>query len=267
MPDNNVTVSADGQRAPGERRLGERPRIFPDRAPRSGRIEPDHDLPSSASPPLSAEPHPPETIPGSIALSVHGDLTEVESEWREFQRTADCLVFQTFDWIAKLQRHIGAPKGTVPAVVLGRDGNGALLFILQLAIETHGPFRRLTTTGPGRATTTRRCWLSGSRRSNAQRIANRARSSTPGPMCASVLTDRLRKMPMAGQKSFVDRRRAHPSGACVGEPGRDWEAYYAAKDVATHKKERRQLKLAGHGATSFLCYQRKRADIGAPSTP
>src|SRR5262245_42651638 len=73
-----------------------------------------------------------------IDLHVHSDLAAVEPAWRAFEQQADCTVFQVFDWLAAWQRQIGARRGTTPAIVLGRDVGGELLFILQLAIETRG---------------------------------------------------------------------------------------------------------------------------------
>src|SRR5215471_5556204 len=69
-----------------------------------------------------------------IALCLYGDLADIETEWKAFERHADCTVFQTFDWLAKWQRQVGARSGTIPAVVFGRDRYGALLFVLPLAI-------------------------------------------------------------------------------------------------------------------------------------
>src|SRR5262245_44050797 len=85
----------------------------------------------SVSPPLAAT-HPHGLEP-AIALELHGDLSEVEAEWKAFARSADCTAFQSFDWLANWQQHIGARRGTLPAIVLGRDDRGQLLFILQLA--------------------------------------------------------------------------------------------------------------------------------------
>ena len=70
-----------------------------------------------------------------IELQVFDDLNRVEQDWQAFEHSADFTVFQSFDWLAKWQQHIGARNGTVPAVVLGRDADGHLLFIFQLAIE------------------------------------------------------------------------------------------------------------------------------------
>src|SRR5207245_2413889 len=68
---------------------------------------------------------------------------EIELQWREFESRADCTVFQKFDWLEKWQRHIGARDEVRPAIVLGRNGEGCLLFILQFAIATCGHVRRL----------------------------------------------------------------------------------------------------------------------------
>ncbi len=121
----------------------------PQRPAGSAPASDEQQLPLSHSPPLSvACAQPADAISGSgVRLRVHGDLAEVEHEWKAFERQADRTVFQSFDWLAAWQRHIGARSGTVPAIVLGRDGDGLLLFILQLAVETHGPVRRLTWLG------------------------------------------------------------------------------------------------------------------------
>jgi CelD/BcsL family acetyltransferase involved in cellulose biosynthesis len=76
-----------------------------------------------------------------IQLSLHGDLAEVEAEWRAFEVQADCTAFQSFDWLSAWQRHIGAGEGRQPAIVIGRQ-NGQTLFILPLMLST-GALRRV----------------------------------------------------------------------------------------------------------------------------
>jgi CelD/BcsL family acetyltransferase involved in cellulose biosynthesis len=76
-----------------------------------------------------------------IQLSLHGDLAEVEAEWRAFEAQADCTAFQSFDWLSAWQRHIGAGEGRQPAIVIGRQ-NGQTLFILPLMLST-GALRRV----------------------------------------------------------------------------------------------------------------------------
>src|SRR6266545_2228627 len=103
------------------------------------------DLPTTISPPLAAIE--PSDASASVALELREDLASLQPEWTVFQRTAACTVFQTFEWLSKWQQHVGNLRGTRPAIVLGRDAHGVVLFILPLAIETHGPIRRLTWLG------------------------------------------------------------------------------------------------------------------------
>src|SRR5262249_48521086 len=83
-----------------------------------------------------------------LMLSVHSELAPIEREWRAFERTAALTAFQSFDWLARWQRHIGSRQGTRPVVVFGRTLEGDLLFILPLALERRYLVRRL-------------CWLGG----------------------------------------------------------------------------------------------------------
>ena len=78
----------------------------------------------------------PVAVPGALRLAVHESLAAIEQDWRAFEQIADGTVFQTFDWLSTWQRHIGSASGVMPAVVIGRDDRGHLLFLLPLAIET-----------------------------------------------------------------------------------------------------------------------------------
>src|SRR3569832_2139998 len=68
-----------------------------------------------------------------IALTVHEALAAAARDWRAFEQTADCTVFQTFEWLDTWQRHVGARADVRPAVLTGRTSDGDLLFILPLA--------------------------------------------------------------------------------------------------------------------------------------
>jgi CelD/BcsL family acetyltransferase involved in cellulose biosynthesis len=232
-----------------------------------GRVEPadaQRQLPLSASPPLSvALPRAAEPISGSgVSLRVYGDLDEVSAEWKAFEQQADRTVFQSFDWLATWQREIGARNGTIPAIVVGHDVDGQLLFILQLAVEAHGLMRRLT-------------WL-GSQLCdyNAPLLAEQFSDHVSAERFVLVWRDvvkllranpRLRfdlidlqKMPEmigAQRNPFLDLQVLdHPSGAYVANLGDDWDTFYAAKrSSATRKKERKQLRqLAEHGEVRFV---------------
>ena len=80
-------------------------------------------------------------------LSLTSNLEAIEHEWRYFEQRADCTPFQTFDWLNTWQHCIGAPAGVKPAIVVGRQNNGELLFILPFAIEQTRFFRRLVFLG------------------------------------------------------------------------------------------------------------------------
>jgi CelD/BcsL family acetyltransferase involved in cellulose biosynthesis len=81
---------------------------------------------------------------GDIRIAVHEDLSAIERDWRAFEAQADCTAFQSFDWLAAWQRHIGARNGVRPAIVVARDGAGAILFLLPLAVRSAGFARELT---------------------------------------------------------------------------------------------------------------------------
>src|SRR6476646_5592914 len=108
MPESNLMLSPSGERRADERMT------------RRDRRAPAAELPSMTSPPLAAS----EAV---IVLELNGDLAAVEREWKAFESVADCTAFQSFDWLAKWQQHIGARGGGVPAIVIGRDEDGRLL--------------------------------------------------------------------------------------------------------------------------------------------
>jgi CelD/BcsL family acetyltransferase involved in cellulose biosynthesis len=82
-----------------------------------------------------------------VRLFIGDDLSALEDEWRRFERDADCMVFQCFDWLAAWQQHIGTRTHTRPAIVVGRDADNRILFILPLATSAFGPLTRLTFLG------------------------------------------------------------------------------------------------------------------------
>jgi CelD/BcsL family acetyltransferase involved in cellulose biosynthesis len=80
-------------------------------------------------------------------LTVTSDLASIAATWRAFARSADGTAFQTFEWLEPWLRHVGSQSGVVPAVVLGRFGDGKVAFILPLAIEHRRLMRRLVFLG------------------------------------------------------------------------------------------------------------------------
>ena len=197
-----------------------------------------------------------------IELRAYDNVEEISTEWREFEDRADLTVFQSFGWLANWQRHIGSARGTVPAIVIGSEADGEILFILQLAIYTTGPVRRLRWLG------SQLCDYNApllaqdfSARTSAERFRLAWRDVIgllrSDPFFYFDVID-LAKMPewIGEQRNpFMDLRVCvHPSGAYLASLGQDWDTFYASKrSAATRKRERRQLRqLADHGEVRFV---------------
>lgn len=200
------------------------------------------------------------TVPG-IAIEVVRDLAALEAEWRAFEKGADGTVFQTFDWLATWQRHVGTLLGTRPAIVAGRDERGALAFIFALSIERKRGARCLTWLGsalcdyngpllaPDFATR-----VGGNFQALWRQILMVLR--TQPDLCYDYI-DLSKMLENAGgqHNPFFDLDgQPNPNGAYVATLGESWDAYYTAKRSGpTRKKERKQLKQLGeHGAVSFV---------------
>ena len=69
------------------------------------------------------------------AFEIAGDVAALEAEWRAFERIAVGHVFQTYDFVATWLATVGAARRIVPAVVLGRGRDGALLCVLPFGIS------------------------------------------------------------------------------------------------------------------------------------
>jgi CelD/BcsL family acetyltransferase involved in cellulose biosynthesis/predicted ATP-grasp superfamily ATP-dependent carboligase len=85
-------------------------------------------------------------VPAKLNFQIYGDLAAVESDWRRFEREADCTAFQTFDWLSSWHRHIGLRQRVHPAIIVGRYSNDEIAFIMPLCVVQERLARRL-------------CWL------------------------------------------------------------------------------------------------------------
>jgi CelD/BcsL family acetyltransferase involved in cellulose biosynthesis len=196
-----------------------------------------------------------------LMLSVHSELEAIGREWRAFERTAAATAFQSFDWLAKWQRHIGSRQGTRPAVVLGRNTAGDLLFTLPLALERRRLARQLG-------------WLGGDLCDyHAPLLGERFRAHLGAEGFAPLWHDilallrtsprfrfdliDLQQMPetVGGEVNpFVDLSvTLHPSGAHIARLAGDWETFYASKRSSANRKvERKKLKqMAERGEIGF----------------
>jgi CelD/BcsL family acetyltransferase involved in cellulose biosynthesis len=212
---------------------------------------------ADVAPPLS-----PAAAADDIRLAVYEDLSAVEREWRAFEAHADGTVFQSFDWIACWQRHIGIRNGVQPAIVVGRDSAGALLFLLPLSVRPVGFARELT-------------WLGSELCDyNAPLLAaafagriGRARFLSLWSSITQGLQNnpRLRydfvgltKMPgmVGGQPNpmLALGVTVNPSGAYLTHLAGDWEIFYAAKrSSATLRRDRTKRKrLSEYGEVRLV---------------
>lgn len=208
---------------------------------------------------------------GGLALTLYTDLNAVADIWRAFQQSADLTPFQTFAWLAVWQRHLGAPRGVRPAIVVGHGRDGACCFILPLAVERAGAVRCLTFLGSELADY------------NAPLLAaNFAAAVEPGQFAALwqavmdlIDADRalhfdlveLAKMPeLVGAQAnpMLELPVAlNASGAHRTALGDSWEAYYGKRSSATRRRDRTKLnRLSACGEIAFIEPERA-ADIEA----
>ncbi|HEY5082556.1 MAG TPA: GNAT family N-acetyltransferase [Bauldia sp.] len=207
----------------------------------------------------------------AIELRVTSDLGAIEETWRAFEGEAEGTVFQTFDWLSKWQRHIGALAGAVPAIVTGRDADGSMLFLLPLAVERQRLARRLTWLGEDL------CDYNGPllRRGFGERFGAAGFPALWREILGLLRSDlrfgfdyvdlpKMLEMVGSQPNPFISlETHSNPSGAYVANLGTDWETFYAAhRSGPTRKKERKQLKqLAEHGAVRFVEVQEPTAVV------
>jgi CelD/BcsL family acetyltransferase involved in cellulose biosynthesis len=199
---------------------------------------------------------------GDIRIAVHEDLSAIERDWRAFEAQADCTAFQSFDWLAAWQRHIGARNGVRPAIVVARDGAGAILFLLPLAVRSAGFARELTWLGSELCDYNAPLLAASfSTRIDAKRFMalweNIARCLQDNPRLRYDFID-LEKMPetVGAQQNPIRHLGGTmtPSGAYLTHLTGDWETFYTAKrSSATRRRDRsKRNRLAEYGEVKFV---------------
>ena len=196
-----------------------------------------------------------------IRLSLHEDLGAVAEEWRMFEKRADYTPFQTFEWLAAWQRHIGVLQGVRPAIIFARRRDGVLLFVLPLAVGGRGLVRRLTWLGADLADYNAPLLSPDfSRTLEASQFAPLWREAIAligkTPRLRFDLVD-LRKMPetIDGQRNpFLDLVVApNPSGAHKVALDPSWDNFYGKRSSATRRRDRTKLnRLAAIGEVCFV---------------
>ena len=219
---------------------------------------------SDTAPPAetgAAARHSPATAEWPPRIAVHDSLAAVEATWRTLEAQSDCTAFQTYDWVAAWQTHVGTRTGTVPAIVVGAADDGRPLFLFALGIESRRGARQLT-------------WL-------ATDVCDYNAPILARDFAATLDADRFRALWKAVltclaadprfRFDYIDLQRMpekigamrdpflalgpdlHPSGAHACTLTGDWETFYAAKrSSSTRKTARKQFKqIQKHGPVSF----------------
>jgi CelD/BcsL family acetyltransferase involved in cellulose biosynthesis len=197
-----------------------------------------------------------------VKLSIHGDLSAIEHDWRAFEKRAACTAFQTFDWMACWYRNVGVRKDVKPAIVAARDEAGQLLFILPLAVDTGGMVRRLTWFATDLCDYNAPLLVTGfSQRIESSRFLELWRDilgrlqSHPDFRYDLVHFEKMPAMvgteanPMLGLPMALN-----PSNAYLTHLSGDWEGFYTAKrSSATRRRDRTKRKrLAESGEVRFV---------------
>jgi CelD/BcsL family acetyltransferase involved in cellulose biosynthesis len=203
------------------------------------------------------------------ALALYDSLGAIEPEWRQFEQAADCTPFQTFDWLAAWCRHVGHRTNIAPAIVVGRDADGELLFLLPLAVE-RGVARRLTWLGSdlcdynapllGKRFSDRMQTVGFPTVWRAVRALLQSRPSHRHDLVA------LTKMPAtigAQANPFMTLSvTLNPSNAYATDLHESWEEYYRTKrSSATRRRDRTKLKRLGEFGEIRFVTPETRGDI------
>ena len=201
-------------------------------------------------------------LPTQVRLSIYRELSVIEHDWRRFQEVADCTVFQTFDWLATWQKHIGLRRGVKPVIVVGRFADGGIAFLLPFCLDRHRGQRRLR-------------WLGQDLCDYNAPLLAREFSDRVEPdrfltiwqvLQAQMQSDPLlrhdwidfAKMPQqvgAQVNPFIHLAvTLNASGVHLAQLGDDWEKFYIAKrSSATRRRDRtKRAHLAKHGEVRFL---------------
>ena len=200
--------------------------------------------------------------PAKLNFHIYGDLTAIESDWRRFERNADCTAFQTFDWLSAWHRNIGLRQGVHLAIIVGRYSDDEIAFIMPFCVEPERLARRL-------------CWL-GQKLSDyngpllapdfSQRVPRESFLALWRELKAQMQCDPLlrydwiefEKMPEtigAQINPFTFLRVAlNASGAHLTHLADDWEKFYTAKrSSATRRRDRAKRRhMSEFGEVHFV---------------
>ena len=197
-------------------------------------------------------------------LSIHivTEFAAVETEWRRFERTADCTAFQTFDWLAAWQRHVGERCGARPVIIVGRFAEGDIALIAPLCLMRRYSAQQL-------------CWLGQdlcdynapllaadfSQRATREDFLTAWYELQVHMQCEPLLRHdciELEKMPerIGAQPNPFMHLAVTPNrnSAHLAHLGTDWEKFYRARrSSATRRRDRSKLRhMSQFGDVRFV---------------
>ncbi len=203
----------------------------------------------------------------TVLLSVHTDFASVEAIWRQFEASADCFAFQTFDFLETWYEEIGYRANIDLQIVVVWGLDAVPIMILPLGIEKNRTARTLTWLGNGVAD------YNGPLLSSS--FSERISAGQFPPIWAQILAslpahdliELLRQPAVIGRQSnpFMELpTQLNASGAHMTQLGDDFDAFYEAKrnsKARSHLRNRRK-KLEALGDTSFV-YPQSEGEIAA----
>jgi D-aspartate ligase len=201
-------------------------------------------------------------VPPRLSVQIFSDLGAIEAQWRQFERNADCTAFQTFDWLATWQKHVGERRNARPVIAVGRFGAGDIALIVPLCL-VQGPLAR------------RLCWMGQNISDyNAPLLATDFSARTTREdflaawnellvqiQCEPLLRHdwiEFEKMPEtvgAQTNPFVHLKvTPNRSSAHLAHLGDDWDTFYHAKrSAATRRRDRSKLRhMSQFGDVEFI---------------
>ena len=201
---------------------------------------------------------------GDLTLTIFTNLDEVEQDWKALELQGRCTAFQSFEWLASWQRHIGNPRGILPESFVDAGATGGwLVDSPTCGRNARAAVRRLT-------------WLGSDLCDYNAPLLDREFNRSVEPSRFAALWKRIIAALKADERYRFDILElvkmpetvggdinpfmnlpvvANPSGAYVAELGQEWNAFYAQKrSSSTRKRERRQMRdLAENGEVeSFM---------------
>jgi CelD/BcsL family acetyltransferase involved in cellulose biosynthesis len=183
-------------------------------------------------------------VHGLAAITIARALAPIERDWRSFEATAAGHVFQTFAFVSTWVETVGRERGVEPLIVIGRDVDDGILFILPFGITRRWGRRELG-------------WLGGEHADYNgglfdRRFLARAERDRLAAAVVGLLKGEADYCNLSRQPATIDglanpfatpSAAEHPDRRHETWLGTSWDAYYRAKrDATSRRHDRAKLK-------------------------